>query len=177
MTQNQIAAASLAENRRHNLESEKDVDYQNKVTSKHYQRQDAINREHYERSDTAGMISANASALNAQSNAQNAATNRKNYEMAYDIEYGWTNNQDPYVIKDMPLSARQKILGLQQTQQTMDLEKAYKTAQTNLVNKQANLAGKQAAQSATQAIANIGNMMFGKAGAIAGIESIVDWIQ
>lgn len=120
MTQNQISFATLEESRRHNAAEESLKREQNKLTkkmnaetAKHYSRQDEINKSHYERSDASGSISAQANLISANASALNASTNRKNYEMAYDIEYGWTG--DTGYPKGMPLSAQRKNMDLAQS--------------------------------------------------------------
>lgn len=129
MTQNQINFASIAEQQRHNLAEESLKKQQNKLTkqmnketAKHYQRQDEINKAHYERSDSAGMLSAQASMVSANASALNAQTNKSKYEMEYDIEYGWTGTEG--YPEGMPLSAQEKNLRLEQSARKFPYEQS-----------------------------------------------------
>lgn len=181
MTQNQVAFYKAREDARHNVEQEKIGKMQNKINRQHLKRQDEYTSAHYERSDTAGMISANASAMNAQAAATNAATNRKNYEMQYDIEYNWTQQPLRYdemqmpdgsttivynYPKGMPLSAQVKdaqamtaLYGAVYEPTRQEYEKAEKVS--NVLNR------------GSGSVQNIFNALFGKQGLYGALESII----
>lgn len=171
MTSNQIAFANLREQTRHNREQEKLTHESNKATKKHYQNQDKYTSEHYERSDTAGLISANAGAINAQAASTNANTNRKKYEMEYDIEYGWTGSGG--YPAGMPLSAQQKSADIQTTiykgeQERYSMENMPKKLQIeNYLNVAKTL------QSGSSAVNNVFNALYGKQGLLGALETII----
>lgn len=115
MTELQIRAQQLKEERRHNLATENLQNAQNQYNKEHYERSDTITGEHYNRSDTAGLISANASAMNAE-------TQRLQYQLQHDIEYLPTYTVDGNSVEQvilgygsgLPLSAQKKIAEIEQ---------------------------------------------------------------
>jgi hypothetical protein len=190
MTQNQISFYKAKEDQRHNLANEALTKEQNRINKKHLNRQDTYTSEHYERSDTAGLISANAAAMNSTASMKNADTNRKNYEMQYDIEYGWTNKpltlywydpttgrtsdsqKDGYLPlynypNGMPLSAQQKDANAM----TALYEAIYKPTEQQLNT------GRQVAEIAkggSQAVNNVFNALYGKQGLVGVLDSIIN---
>lgn len=110
MTELQVKAAQLEEERRHNRETEKLQTAQNQYNKEHFERSDTYTGEHYVRADQAGLISANASAMNAQ-------TNRLNYQLQHDMEYLPKVTEGEYSVDQvdlgygsgLPLSAQKKI--------------------------------------------------------------------
>lgn len=157
MTELQVKAAQLAEDKRHNLATEKLTKDLNAAQAEHLSRSDEYTASHYERSDTAGLISANASAMNAKSNYMNAETNRKNYEMQHDIEYGWTGSEG--YPSGMPLSAQQK---------NADIQKTIEITKAQLEDYAANALYKK-----SSAVSNILNSVFGKGGIINTVSDII----
>lgn len=169
MTQNQISAASLKETARHNAITEKIGKAQNKINKQHYANVDSYTSEHYERSDTAGLISANANAMNAQSNAMNAATNRKQYELAYSLEY-------PYGDSVIPVSAELKEAQRQNTwaqTRKADSEIALNKAQEQLNYAKAETEKATKAEKTTKAIYNTMNALFGKHSLYDVVDTVV----
>lgn len=178
MTQNQINFAKLQEDARHNREQEKLTKEQNKLTKTsvlsqkaHYERSDAYTDAHYQRSDAASMVSANAQAMNA-------VTNRKNYEMSYDIEYGWTGDEG--YPQGTPLSAQLKNAELVYKTQLYDDAKRKAKAEADLTEQQVRNVAAQTAKfiadtdtSKTQALSNVLNALFGRKGLVGVLDTLV----
>lgn len=165
MTQNQLSFATLEESKRHNAAEEMLKQEQNalnkkanKETAKHYERQDAINKAHYERSDSSGALSAQASMVSANASALNAQTNQSKYKMEYDIEYGWTG--DKGFPEGMPLTAQRKNLELYQMAEEFPYNVGIKKA--------------EAQQKTSQALNSLVSMVTGKGGVWGIISDVLD---
>lgn len=173
MTELQIKAAQLAEDRRHNLKTEQLTGDLNKAQAKHLETSDVYTAEHYVRSDRAGMVSANANAMNAE-------TNRLNYGMQHDIEYGWTG--DYGYPSGMPLSAQKKTAEIAQIvgEGTPAAETQQKQRELELEATRAKteLSKAQALNQKITGATSILNSVFGKGGVVQTVDhvatSIVD---
>lgn len=169
MTANQINFAKAKEEARHNLAQEQLTQEQNKLTKEnikaqkaHYESSDAYTDSHYQRADAASMTSANAQAMNA-------VTSRKQYEMAYDIEYGWTGNIG--YPEGMPLTAQQKNVELVYRTSEYDPYMRKKEAEANTAEAETEHVKASTEKvrtdtdtSKTQALNNVLNAIFGRKG-------------
>lgn len=179
MTQNQIAYYNAQETQRHNQTMEQLQSAQTAEAVRHNVQQErlsaqsnAISEKHYERADTAGMTSAQASIISANASALNAETNRSKYKMEYDIEYGWTGNTG--YPQGMPLSAQRKSAELELL--TLDEYSKMPAVQLAREKEQAEISQKkaQAANYSSGAMSNILNSIFGKQGVTKTIVDLTE---
>lgn len=163
MTELQVKAAQLAEEKRHNIETEKLTKDLNAAQATHLRESDRYTEEHYKRGDTAGLISANA-------NAMNASTNRKNYEMQYDIEYGWTGTKG--YPSGMPLSAQRKNAELELL--VLDEDSGMPAVQLARDQKKSEIARNNAevANKVATGFSSVLNATFGKGGVVNTIKDL-----